>query len=119
MSVAVALDELGRQIDDFGHDPVLVTVGEDAHAHVVSVVAAFDGRRFSLDAGLTTRTNVRAHPAVTLLWTSTTGPYDLIVDGEADEDGELVVVEPTRAVLHRHASAPDGLSRCVPLEQDG
>ena len=117
MSVAVALEELQRQIDDFGNDPVLVTVGEDRRAHVVSIVAAFDQGRFAMAAGRTTRANVGTNPAVTLLWTSATGPYDLIVDGDAHEDGESIVVEPTRAVLHRHASAPDDLTRCVPIEQ--
>jgi hypothetical protein len=117
MSVAVALEELGRQIEDFGHDPVLVSVGEDARAHVVSIVAPFDGHRFTLEAGRTTRANVAVHPAVTLLWTSATGAYDLIVDGDAHPGDDRIVVEPTRAVLHRHASAPDDISRCVPLEQ--
>ena len=117
MSVAVALDELRRQIDDFGHDPVLITVGEDSHAHVVSIVADFDGERFSIEAGRTSRRNVDTNTTVTLLWSSTTGPYDLIVDGEAHRESDVVIVEPTRAVLHRHARAPEDLGRCVPLEQ--
>ena len=117
MSVAVALDELQRQIDDFTHDPVLITVGADARAHVVSIIADFDGHRFSIAAGKTSRANVSRNPGVTLLWTSTAGPYDLIVDGDAREEGDLVVVEPSRAVLHRQASASDALTRCVPIEQ--
>jgi hypothetical protein len=116
MSVSVALDELKRQIEDFGHDPVFITVGE-GHAHVVSIVADFDGQQFSIDAGRTSRRNVAQNPTVTLLWTSTTGPYDLIVDGDASEAADRIVVAPTRAVLHKHASAPEDLGRCVPLEQ--
>ena len=117
MSVAVALEELGRQIDGFGREPLLITVNGDGGAHVVSITVAFDGQRFSLSPGGTTRANAGQNPAVTLLWPSTDGPYDLLVDGRASVEGDDIVVEPTRAVLHRRASAPDELRRCVPLEQ--
>jgi hypothetical protein len=117
VSVAVALDELGRRVDEYGPTPFLITTGASG-AHVVSVAVAFDGRRFELSAGRTSRANVQERPVVTLLWSNPSGgPYGLIVDGTARAEGDLLVVEPSRAVLHRLADAAADLPSCVPIEQ--
>jgi hypothetical protein len=115
----VALDELARRVKEFGPHPFLVTTGADQRAHVVSVTAAFDGSRFTLPAGKTSRANLAATEAATLLWAGTGGPYGLIVDGTAavDEPAELVTVTPTRAVLHRLADASADLPSCVRIEE--
>lgn len=115
MSVAVALDELQRRVDEFGTAAFLVTTG-DAGAHVVSVAVAFDGEAFELAAGRTSRANVERNGTATLLWPGGGGPYGLIVDGSAHAEGEHVVVQPTRAVLHRLAGAPADLPSCVAIE---
>ena len=113
----MALDELGRRVDEYGPTPFLVTTGA-AGAHVVSVAVAFDGRRFQLHAGRTSRANVEGRPSVTLLWPSPSGgPYGLIVDGTARVEGDDIVVDPVRAVLHRLADAPADLPSCVRIEQ--
>jgi hypothetical protein len=77
----------------------------------------FDGTRFSLEAGRTSRANIVTSDAVTLLWPGDGGPYGLIVDGAAQlGDGDTVTIAPTRAVLHRLAAASDELPSCVPIE---
>ena len=70
-------------------------------------------------AGRTTMANVAANPAVTVLWPrSPDGAYSLIVDGLAtagsSDDGEVVVM-PSRAVLHRLATATGDGPKCVPV----
>jgi hypothetical protein len=117
MSVPVALDELKQRVDELGTNPFLVTTGEDRRAHVLSVRARFDGSRFLMSAGRTSRAN-GAGATVTLLWPGTGGPYGLIVDGtcEVDDDAETVTVTPTRAVLHRLADASEELPSCVRIE---
>jgi hypothetical protein len=84
----------------------------------VSVTVQFDGTRFSLGAGRTSRAHVAECESVTLLWPGSGGPYGLIVDGvgEVDAERETLTVAPTRAVLHRLADAPDELPTCVPIE---
>ncbi len=118
MSVPVALDELARQLEVFGPRPFVMTTSEDRRGHVVSVAAQFDGARFAFSAGRTSRANVAATKAVTLLWPSTGGPYALIVDGtgEADDAAEVITVTPTRAVLHRLAGESEELPSCVRIE---
>jgi hypothetical protein len=119
MSVPVALDELARQVAEFGDHPFLVTKSSDGRPHVVSVSVRFDGERFASPAGRTSRANVADCPAVTLLWPGTGGPYGLIVDGKGDVDdgeGEIVTVTPSRAVLHRLSDAPEDLPSCVRIE---
>jgi hypothetical protein len=120
VSVPVALDELGRRLDELGSHPFLVTTSADRRAHVVSVTAPFDGSRFAVPAGRTSRANAAVNDAVTLLWPGAGGPYALIVDGtaqvDADTDAEILMVTPTRAVLHRLADASDELPSCVRIE---
>jgi hypothetical protein len=118
VSVPVALDELRQRVEEFGSHPFLVTTSADGRAHVVSVAAPFDGSRFSMPVGRTSRANAAANETVTLLWPGAGGPYGLIVDGaaEVDIEAELLNVTPTRAVLHRLADASDELPSCVRIE---
>jgi hypothetical protein len=112
------LDELALRVEEYGSHPFLVTAGGDRTAHVVSVAAAFDGERFSLSAGRTSRANVADGGSVTLLWPGSGGPYGLIVDGtgEVDDAAETIPITPTRAVLHRLAGASEDLPSCVRIE---
>lgn len=116
MSVPVDLAALAEQVAAFPGPPYLLTTG-DGPAHVASVDARLADGRFLVPAGRTSRANVGGQPQVTLLWAPTAGgPYSVIVDGTASVDGEDVVVEPTRAVLHRVAGVDDDLPTCVPIE---
>jgi hypothetical protein len=118
VSVAVSLEELTRRVEEFGALAFLVTTGGTG-SHVVSVTASFDGHTFSVPAGQSSRRNIDAMATATLLWPSPDGgPYSLIVDGDAHSDGDLAVVRPTRAVLHRLADAPSDIPSCVRIEDE-
>ena len=126
MSVPVALAELGGQMDHFGSVAFLVTTGESAAPHAVSVTVAWQDDQLTATVGGRTSANIDLHPTVTLLWPALPGgPYALIVDGEARVDrapeagteggGLAVAIQPTGAVLHRVAGADDSLPSCVRL----
>jgi hypothetical protein len=118
MSVAVSLEELARRVEEYGSVAFLVTT-DGTGSHVVSVRVTFDGRRFTMHAGSTSRRNLASSASATLLWPSPdAGPYCLLVDGSAGSDEDVAWVEPTRAVLHRLADADPDLPSCVRLEPD-
>jgi len=117
MSIAVGLDELRARIDEFTGEAYVLTVSDDGRAHSVAVSVEWSGDELVISAGGTTRRNAAARPLVALLWPpATRGEFSLIVDATAtrvDDDAEVVVLEPTRAVLHR--PAPGGGSDCAPV----
>ena len=118
MSIAVGLDELRAKIAEFTTDAYLLTVSDDGRAHSVAVPVRWDGDELVIDAGGTTRRNATARPLVALLWPPPEpGGFSLIVDAaveRVDGDAEVVVLTPTRAVLHRPAPAGGG-SDCAPV----
>jgi hypothetical protein len=97
----------------------LVTVGGGPHVTVVEV--RLDGDRLAL-AGVGNRStaNLRANPAVTLLWQPPAeGERGLIVDGTAEVHGDVVRVSPTKAILHRPALDEAGIpagSDCLSVD---
>jgi hypothetical protein len=116
MSVAVSLAELARRVEEYGAVAFLVTT-DGANPHVVSVAVAFDGTTFSAPAGRSTQQNIEVTSTATLLWPGTAdGPYGLIVDGAASVDGDVAIVRPTTAVLHRLAGASPDVPSCVRIE---
>jgi hypothetical protein len=122
MSVKVDLDQLADALADFTF-AYLITVGDDYRAHTVAAQPILSDGILDVGAiGNTTRRNVDQHDGVTLVWPpSQPGGYTLIVDGLGTA-GETLTVTPTRAVLHRPATAetpatnPGCLHDCVPLE---
>ncbi len=120
----MSLQELHDRIETCGPQAFLVTVSEVGDAHVVSVVVRRDGDALAFDAGRTSRANLAGMPTATLLWPARSfdsGEYSLIVDGDAvvTDDGDVVVVHPTAAVLHRIAgSTGDGPSCIRVLSRD-
>jgi hypothetical protein len=104
VSIAVPLDELAAEVGRRGPG-YLLTVGDDQRTRI----AALDIRARGDDlvaggAGPGARANLAARPDVSLLWPPVDdGGMSLIVDGRARLDGELVVITPTWAVLHRPA----------------
>ena len=119
MSVPVALSELAEKIESFGPACYLMTVSDAAAPHVVSVAPAWSesGEELAVSAGKTTLGNATARPTVTLLWPAPPGgDYCLLVEAAATvdtaADGSLTV-RPTRAVLHRMATADAELPNCV------
>lgn len=122
VSSIVALDELAETLARYRFAYVL-TVGQDAQAHVISAYATVSGDSLVItDLGRRTKTNIEVRPTVTLVWPpSDPADYSLIVDGTGTLDGEQLAVRPTRAVLHRPAppierseqtAEPPGTSLC-------
>ena len=91
--------------------PFLVTVGVGGGPHVGVVDASLDGSRFVVrGAGSHSCTNLAANHAVTLLWPAPTeDERSLIVDGAAHAEGDVVVVAPTKAILHRPSPDEQGI----------
>ena len=114
MSAAVALDELAGHIERLGPLAFLVTT-DGSSPHVVSVLVDLDGAVCTLSAGTTSRANMGATGRATLLW-ATADDYSLIVDGDTETDTDTVRLRPTRAVLHRSATASPELPSCVRIE---
>ena len=123
MSVKVDLDQLAGAVADFAF-AYLITVGDDYRAHTVAVDPVLADGVFDVGAvGNSTRRNVSAHLAVTLVWPPRgPGGYTLIVDGHAELTVEALTVTPDRAVLHRPAApgvptASGCDADCVPLDR--
>jgi len=109
MSVKVELGELASKLA--GYDVAyLVTVSDDARAHVLSVWPDATDAGIVVDGvGRHTQANATAHPDVTLVFPpNEQGGYTLLVDGTASVDDTTVTIAPTKAILHRPAAGPDG-----------
>ena len=103
MSIEVT-QQLAEALTRYGF-AYLVTVGDDARAHVVAVTTTLANDILLVtDLGRRTRANLAAHPSVTLVWPpANPSDYSLIVDGVGSLGEDELAVAPTRAVLHRPA----------------
>jgi hypothetical protein len=120
VSVKVALDELRERSAEFGAVAFLLTVTDDRRPHVVSVEVAWEHDELVAGAGRTTSANVARQPTVSMLWSPPAhGDYSLIVDGTAEaqerDEATVVVIRPSRAVLHRVANAAGDGPSCITL----
>jgi hypothetical protein len=110
VSIPVSIERVRDELRPYG-PPFLLTVSEDGRPHAVAVDAGWDGDVLVARAGTRTAANAADRPDVSLLWPPfEAGGYSLIVDGRAEvvttgADASVRVV-PTKAVLHRAASAP-------------
>ena len=106
MSVPVPLGDLPGQILRFALGPYLVTVGSDRIPRTTSVSVRWEGDMLIAGLGARTAANVRATPAVVLLWAAPVpGRHALIVDGWAEaqetaDAGVIALIRPQKAVLH-------------------
>lgn len=107
VSIKVEPDDLPRVLGDFDSGYLLTVnpLGSPARAKVVSVRPALvDGTLVITGPGRGSLANVRANPAVTVVWPPRqAGGMSLIVDGGAECDGEDVRLTPTSGVLHKPA----------------
>lgn len=107
MSVIVELDDLPGVLGDFDAGYLLTVdpLRSPARVKVVSVRPSLvDGTLVITAPGRGSLANVRANPAVTLVWPPRqAGGMSLIVDGGAECVGEDVRVTPTGGVLHKPA----------------
>jgi hypothetical protein len=124
MSIPVALEELRAAIEERGGSAYVLTVSDDVRPHAVHVCVRWDRDVLAVDVGTRSAASAAARPTVSLLFpVRADGDYSLIVDGTAvvatHENGHRLLITPTRAVLHRPATAPDPTSLCgadcVPL----
>src|SRR6478735_5381766 len=100
MSVKVDLDQLADALADFSF-AYLITVGDDYRAHTVAVEPVLS--EGNLDVGTVGR---HTRENVTVVWPPReSGGYSLIVDGTGRPTDEALTIVPTRAVLHRKATA--------------
>ncbi len=109
MSIAVSLDDLPAAI---AARPwaYLLTVGDDGRSHLLATVPTWRDTTLLVEAGQRTRDNAVRQPRVALVYPPVDAPgetssYSLIVDVEASVEGELIVLQAMKAVLHRPAIA--------------
>lgn len=119
MSVKVELGELAAALADFDV-AYLVTVSDDARAHVLSVWPQLvDGGLVVTGCGRHSQANAAARPDVTIVFPPPSpGGYTLLVDGTASVDDSTITVTPAKAILHRPAAGADGTrigSDCVDI----
>jgi len=123
MSEKVDLEDLATRLEEFDV-AYLVTVGDTARAHVLSVWPELGPGGLVVDGvGRHSQENAAARPDVTLVWPPPSpGGYSLLVDGSATVDGSTITVTPAKAILHRPAAGPDGRragSDCADVELGG
>jgi hypothetical protein len=104
VSVPVSLDRLRDEVEVFGASAYALTTGTDGRPHAVLAAVEWHGARLAFPAGERTAANAGERPGVALLWPpAEPGGYSLIVDGNAVVADGRLLVEPTKAVLHRPA----------------
>jgi hypothetical protein len=114
MSIKVELDEVQSVVDGQAPFAYLLTISENASAHVVALVPVIGDGAITCEAGQTSCANAAARPRVSLLWPpGAPGDYSLIIDGDATVEDATVRIVPTRAVRHRPAVG--GGNDCAPL----
>lgn len=106
MSIPVDLDRLAETLSGYRF-AYLLTTGEDLRAHAVQVTPQLHQERLRVaNPGRRSGANARARSAIALVWPpAEEGEYSLIVDGEATVDDDVLTLVPTRAILHRPATA--------------
>jgi hypothetical protein len=118
------MEKLHAALAERGGRAYVLTVSDDGRPHAVHAAVGWEGDALAVDVGRRSAANASTRPAVSLLYpVRVEGDYSLIVDGTAvvaaREDGQRLLITPTRAVLHRSAAAPDPASPCgadcVPL----
>jgi hypothetical protein len=117
MSIPVSVERLRAASEERGAFAYLLTAADDGRPHAVHVAVRWEGDVLAVDVGERSAANAAARPSVSLLYpVRADGDYSLIVDGTAAiasrGDGHRLLITPTRAVLHRPASAPDPTSPC-------
>ena len=82
MSVPVELSAVRDRIAEYGTVAYLVTVGDEGGPTWCRSRCRVDGDRLVVPTGRTSRRNLEANPALTLLWPPRPDPtYSMLVDG--------------------------------------
>jgi hypothetical protein len=116
VSVPVPLDDLPEQIERFGSNAYIVSVGADGRPCATSVTVRWHRTLLMVAAGRRTAENVEGNDSVALLWPAPQpGEHALIVDGwgavqHSPEHDVVVFIQPGKAVLHVTAQPPANAS---------
>jgi hypothetical protein len=102
VSIAVALEEIPAKLADYRWCYLLTTGDDRPHALAVTPTVIETGLRCK--TGNSSRANVARSPLVVMIFPAQQADgMSLLIDGEAEVDGDGIVVRPTWAVLHRSA----------------
>jgi hypothetical protein len=105
VSIPVTIEGIGDALVDYAWG-YLTTVGDDQRSHSLAVPTVFRDGVFVIDPGKSARRNVASRPLVSLVFPHPApGGFSLIIDGEAELQGDTLVVRPSNAILHRPAIA--------------
>lgn len=122
-STALLPTTLTEALGQYRFAYILTTSAQGAPRAVATAVTLQGAQLHVAEAGQNTRANIARQNAVALIWPPAEADgYTLIVDGQAQADGDGLRVRPTRAVLHRSGATqspgvPEGTcgSDCVEL----
>ena len=112
------LHRLGEAVAARGPGAYVLTVSSDGRPHAVYLDVIWSDGHLVTEVGNSTAANAKARPEISLLFPiRTAGDYSFFVDGRATvevSDGvNRLILQPTRAVFHRHGPAPDPNSSCA------
>ena len=101
--------DIGNQMERFGATAYVVTVRDDATAHIAHLTMRLDGDVLRCGASRSAAANVTVRPNISVLWPPyEPGGYSMIVDVVAQTipgtDGPELELRPTSGVLHRPAT---------------
>ena len=108
MSIPVEIENLEDALSEYGMNPYLITIDNEAHPHITHVTLSRDSLGFVCGIGKKTSANVLERPSVALLWPPMKqDSHSLIVDGVMEvidtQEGPQGRIAPKAAILHRPA----------------
>ena len=117
MSIRVDLENLEDALSEYGMNPYLITIDNEAHPHITHVTLSRDSLGFVCGIGKKTSANVLERPSVALLWPPMKqDSHSLIVDGVMEvidtQEGPHGRIAPKAAILHRPAVKKDTDQNC-------
>lgn len=121
----MAKPTLENVLQSYGHEALLLTVGEDG-PHTCNVTVELEGRTIKCIPSKTATQNIGREPNVSLVWPAIeNGGYAIIANGvtrlDADPAGfSRAEIKLTKSVFHRAGPRPEGregpcASDCVEL----
>ena len=117
MSIPVEIENLEDVLSEYGMNPYLITIDNEAHPHITHVTLSRDSLGFVCGIGKKTSANVLERPSVALLWPPMKqDSHSLIVDGVMEvidtQEGPQGRITPKAAILHRPAVKKDTDQNC-------
>ena len=117
MSIPVEIENLEDALSEYGMNPYLITIDNEAHPHITHVTLSRDSLGFVCGIGKKTSANVLERPSVALLWPPMKqDSHSLIVDGVMEvidtQQGPQARMTPKAAILHRPAVKKDTDQNC-------